>query len=446
MPVDVFESKWQCHKCDAIMLGREERCSRCRKFKDDKDIELAAVDLGPGQGLTDPELLKKFKGGADWVCYYCGGHSRNSMGDCLTCGGGQAEGTSRADRIENDRGQEIKDAQDAAVRAYNAKRGYTPTPLEDLPIEPPPPPLVGGDYRTPPRPESTTKKVVKEAALNARVGWAGVTDAYEEGRDDIREALFRSRFPWEKLIIGAALVALIAGLVYLLLPREYTANVDSVSWVHTVIVDRYSVHQHDGFEPTPGSFDLRDLGRRIHHYDTVLDHYETEHRTRRVSCGQDCKPVESCRTTPRSCSNNKNGSITCSGGDRVCTTRTDCTTRYCNESYTVQEPKYREDPVYRNYYQWNIWEWAEHRRVAETGRTTETFWPTEEKVALNVGLKTGESERVREQGAYKVTFAVDSERYNYNPELLSEFRRYALGRKYRIKVALGRVTVLGEAQ
>jgi hypothetical protein len=451
MPVDVFEDKWKCHKCQAVSLGRNEHCVKCGKIKNDKDTEIQTGDLGPGRGMTNPELLKKFTEGADWVCHYCDGHTRNAMGDCLNCGGGKAQGVSRADRDECC----AEDPRDAAVRAYNEKRGYSPPTLEDeleeqgvaarwVEASPPPPPLVGGSYRTAPRTEPTPREVWQGAVRDAEEDLHHVGDIIDDGREDVR--VFMPRFPMRGVIIGIAIALLLALLIFLLTPREYDATVDSVRWTHFVVVDRYSTYQHDGFDPPGNAFNIADLGPRVHHYDHILDHYETRHRTRRVTCGQDCTTVQDCHTTSRSCKSNKNGSTTCSGGDRVCAPRRDCKTRYCDEPYTTQEPIYRDEPRYRSYYQWNIWEWAENRRVTETGNTTETFWPSDEKVALNQNLKDGERERSRQDGTYKVWFVADKDRYDYEPSNLSEFKHYALGKKYHIKVTLGSVSILGEVR
>jgi len=415
MPVDVFECHWRCRACQHKNLGRDEKCFSCGKVKDDKDEEIMAEDLGPGYGVKDPELLKKFTAGADWVCRYCKGHERNTKGECSNCGGGKKEGTSR----------------DSAETEYLKRKSALS----------PEPPLIGGSYRRAPKrekPDAWPPQVIDRSGGKKR----------EEPVDDAVRRFTVNTKPAKVVLalVGAFLFGVL--LFFLLRPRIYDATVGSVQWTHTVIVDRYAVYTDEGFEEKrPGSaFDIEDRGRRVHHHDHVVDHYETRRHTRQVTCGQDCRTTQNCTTTPRHCSSNKNGSMTCSGGDRVCSPQTSCTTRYCSEPYTTEEAVYRDDPVYRPWYSWKNWEWHENRRVIETGATTETFWPNPEKIGLDRDLSDGERERSRQEARYTVNFTADKGEYSYEPVGLAEFQKFGVGSKHRIKVTLGSVAVLAPGQ
>jgi hypothetical protein len=45
------------------------------------------------------------------------------------------------------------------------------------------------------------------------------------------------------------------------------------------------------------------------------------------------------------------------------------------------------------HYSWKVWRWGHNRNVVESGASTETFWPSKEKVALNKGCTGKEKER-----------------------------------------------------
>ena len=141
---------------------------------------------------------------------------------------------------------------------------------------------------------------------------------------------------------------------------------------------------------------------------------------------------------PTKCTSNTNGSATCTGGDTVCTGGDRvCSTRYCNEPRTRTVDDYEDQPRYRDWYSWRVWDWGPQRVVRVGGATTETFWPSEQQIALNVGLLPGEKER--EGGRtekYEVKFIGDGETYTLTPKNDGEFKSFVVGRKYRLKVGV----------
>lgn len=238
----------------------------------------------------------------------------------------------------------------------------------------------------------------------------------------------------------ASLVALAVALCLWLVFRTKVVDVhvSSVHWERRVLVERYQVLHKEGWDRDPGSFNERDLGQRVHHYNHVIDHYRTESYTVQVACGQTCTPIpRSCYTTPRVCTSNKNGFASCSGGDQVCSGGgQSCSTRYCSEPRTRQVPVYRDDPVYRTWWAWDVWGWKQNRVVKEDGSTPDARWPSDQRVALGKGLADGEKERQSREEEYSVTFTDGDDSWKYEPKGYAEFREDAPGTRHRIKVGV----------
>ncbi|MEO8705392.1 MAG: hypothetical protein ABI867_35450 [Kofleriaceae bacterium] len=248
--------------------------------------------------------------------------------------------------------------------------------------------------------------------------------------------------------------ALAGGLVWnARRPRDYDAKVTAVSWEHKIDVERYKIHDREGFKETipAAALEVTSVGQKVHHHDQVLDHYETEHYTVQVpdgyrtesysareSCGQDCttKP-QSCR---QSCTSKKNGFASCrnvcSGGGRS------CTTRYCNVSKTRQVPrtrsegrtrqvaKYRQEPRYAEAFAYKLWQWAPERSDKVDGTSASLTWPMGARL---VGLPTGEQEREVRSAKYIVKLQYDDDA-SVKFEVLSaeQFVKFAPGTSHEV--------------
>lgn len=248
--------------------------------------------------------------------------------------------------------------------------------------------------------------------------------------------------------------------------HDYDATVLAVSWEHVIEVDRYALRDKEGFaEAIPANAaGKRSLGTRVHHHDSVLDHYEDERYseevpdgfrsetyTDRTACGQDCttKPP-TCR---ESCTSKKNGFASCkqvcSGGGRS------CTTRYCSVTKTRQVPrtrtvwktrkvpKYRQEPRYAEAFAWQQWEWAHDRTERKTGSdVVDLSWPTGARTSL-VG---GEQEREQRRARYVVTLAYDDDKaVRFEVPTSDGLAKFAVGSGHQFTRERDLVTVDGSA-
>lgn len=260
--------------------------------------------------------------------------------------------------------------------------------------------------------------------------------------------------PWRELFhwgwrqkIAVAVVAVIAVIVagYLWAHRErtYDATVAEVRWTHVITVERYAIWNRDGWRDSlpHDAFDVISKGQQIHHYDQVLDGYDTQHYTESVACGQDCT------TTPQTChevcTNNNNGFASC---NNVCSGGgTTCRPRYCQESRTRQVPRYRREPRYAEGVAYKIWDWGDHRTVQATGnQTTAMRWPTEE-ARIGEGLAERERERERRTATYVVMMRYGEDRtplsFAVPPDQL---RAFEVGTKHQLRIKDERVIIDGK--
>ena len=114
----------------------------------------------------------------------------------------------------------------------------------------------------------------------------------------------------------------------------------------------------------PDGAEQTDARQEIHHYDSVLDHYESVdvQRSRQVIDHYE---------TYYTYEDNGNGTFT-----EVSHQRPVYETEYYTE--TVQQPVYRQVPRYATKYYYNIWRWTPSRDVTATGTDHNVEWPVPE--------------------------------------------------------------------
>lgn len=403
MPEYTIEMLWTCHVCKQEKnRGLQRHCRNCGHPKGDKDEEFFPEDLTKALSGEDEA---RAKAGPDWKCRYCDSLQSSLNKCCTECG---------VDPVTGSKPWEAKEKEITENVETGEKTETTPTHWtdalteggkridEDLPMSTGRPP---GSYA----PEVIALRVLGAFGLLfvfVFLGWL----------------LFRTKI--------------------------VDARVSSVRWEHRVLVDRYRVFHKDGFDPEPGAFHVASQGQRFHHNEHVRIGSHTERYSVRVSCGEKCvdqacyTTPRNCYTTRRNCRSNKNGTATCTGGDRVCTggdrvcPPPKCTTKYCDEPRTRTVDDYEDQPRTREYYAWDAWDWAPNRTVRRAGAGLETNWPSDED--LKVPLADGEQERTRREEEYHVAFAGKGETYDYAPKDEDEFRRFAPGTSWRLKVGVAR--------
>jgi hypothetical protein len=184
------------------------------------------------------------------------------------------------------------------------------------------------------------------------------------------------------LLIGIAI--LIAFIAFSCRPKNYSAEVTAKTWGRVISVEAYrTVEESDWSVPDGGR--VTEERREVHHYDQVLDHYETVEvqRSREVQDGYDTHTEY------------------VDNGDGTFTERTYETPRYVTEYYTEEEerPVYVNVPDYRTKYYYEIERWLPDHTLETSGNSEEPYWD-------DTPLKENERESGR-AASYKITFGTD---------------------------------------
>ena len=146
-------------------------------------------------------------------------------------------------------------------------------------------------------------------------------------------------------------------------------TVTGLQWVRNINIEENKMFSESGWTLPEGA-EQTDARNEIHHYDSVLDHYESVEVQR-------SRQVVDHYETYYTYSDNGNGTFT-----EVPHERPVYTTEYYTE--TVQQPIYVQVPRYQTKYYYNIWRWTPSRDVTASGEDHNTSWPE---------VELGENER-----------------------------------------------------
>lgn len=292
--------------------------------------------------------------GPDWFCPYCDSYNPHSVGICGNCG--------------------------------------HPREAEDK------------DYFSVRQDEERRRREKEEEY--ARV--AGGQSAPEQGGGRPR----RSR-----IIILALAAALLIALAAGLMPHGRAVTVADKAWQRSIEVQASRLAEESDWVLPDAAVEVLRTSEEIHHYDEILDHYETvtETRSREVLDGYD---------TYTTYNDLGNGYYEEEEHEMP---------RYRTEYYdeTYEEPVYVSVPVYETRYYYTIWRWEYDRTVTASGGADDPYWP-EIQYAANE-REGGRSER------YDVICAGRKgaqTSYVCEPEIWSELD---IGGSYKIRTQSGRI-------
>ena len=351
------EMAWDCKTCKTTNLGRDKVCKNCGKplakeeFHDRTSRPTTILDR-----TQDENLLAKAKAGPDWECKFCGSHQQRGNGECATCGANEKFSDGRAkfsDEFE---------------------------PYEEIRRETPPDPPSEGVIRRR-QIEKQEKEFLRQRA---------------ERRKNI--------VSWGAGLVG--LGALVSLIVWIFTPKYLDGKISDVYYQHVAHVERNVTEYDSGFSPESGAFDVKEDGKRIHHYEKVQHGWDYPLVPEKVDDPPYCY-ITPITETDGNCVPQKNGFKKCkkvkSGGDKKCDPRSHI------EKKPKKTPHYDNEPVYQTWYTWKIHKWKWNRSVAVNGHTNDVSWPNETDIALNRGCSGDETERVRLDVSYSITFANKSD-------------------------------------
>ena len=354
----IREGRWDCQYCGTIgNLGRHRQCNNCGRSRP----ESTKFYLADDEQVADKQLQRQALVGPDWVCQYCGTSNAADITICGSCG---------APREDSSPSQQVKDY-DLSEVPTSGDMTFDEEPKTEEPAQEDPSP----------------KRKIPTIAFVA----AGVM----------------------ALICLGAIAFLIFG------GSESEATVDGFLWERTLDVEELqTVVEEDWQIPAGGR--LLSERQAIHHYDQILDHYETRQREveEQVQTG-----VNIYVCGQRDLGNGFFEDIECE--DPV------YETRYRTESF--EEPIYRDEPVYRTLYSYDIDKWITISTEAVSGDDHAPYWP---RANLESDQREGETDE------YYVVYFVDEEGELHEWETTwQQWQRLEQGQRVVLKLnALGNIS------
>ena len=156
-------------------------------------------------------------------------------------------------------------------------------------------------------------------------------------------------------------IALIVGLfMYMSGNKTDALKVEGISWARAVSIEEYRQLSESGWT-LPDGAELTEQKNELHHFDSVLDHYETVEvqRSRRVIDHYE---------TYYTYEDNGNGTFS-----QIEHERPVYETEYYTE--TEQQPVFVQVPRYQTKYYYTIWRWVPSREVNASGTDHNAAWP-----------------------------------------------------------------------
>ena len=207
----------------------------------------------------------------------------------------------------------------------------------------------------------------------------------------------------------------VLGLVFFLIPSTRDVTILDKSWERQVEVEEYrTVHEEDWSIPAGGR--MTGSYSAIHHYEDVLDHYETVTKSRSVADGGH---YESDGYTDN--------------GDGTFTERSHWVTDYKTEYYTDEEPVYRSEPVYQIKYQYDIERWVFDHYETTSGHLDEPYFAEPELDSTHRTSATIET--------YRVTATYEKRGKNVNSVYtmdLADWQKVDIGAFVTVKIHLNK--------
>ncbi len=389
----VAEANWACNSCGTANIpGGTKNCPNCNNAKDGSETYQPPV--GPAPMLSPAQLEERgidpINHDSDEVCSSCESHIKPGTQVCPHCGS-NVKDVARTTRTCEMCGRE--------------STGNGPCPG------------CGASFEKPQQYQGWTPEPMRRRLQS---------NLLERG---IPINLYNVN--WTAIGVGALAILVIFLIAFALWPRKETGTVVEASWKSTVFLQEYQYNQHGDWSVPPGG-DLVGVSSKIHHYNQVLTGYKEEchyenrfsHYDTRTTSDNVCESVYS--HTDYTCYDD--GS--CDTDDVY---ETECHTVYDTEQVAVYEdvrvcedvPQYRQDPVYADYYTYNIWEWVSIAPAVLTGYGFEPQWPTDYRI------DDTHREAGRQQ-TYQIMFQGKKNTCPYVPSSADEFHLYHIGSEWTV--------------
>lgn len=418
---------WDCPYCGSTGIeGTTYDCPNCGHQRGKEEhvyLSKTKVPYVPGKKIDGVKYVNnhEFKG-VDWYCPNCDSMNSASLTECENCGAPRTSESKNAFDFQKDvkktnlpdptrfmwecpNCKTLNDEKRSNCRSCGSAKDGSKEEKEAETLKP-------------------SSKISKEAedftfSSNTQPVKEKIAEEKTENSRDKEKRNFSFNFDWitnifkngnfQAILVMIAIVLVgffaVKGLIYLFTPHPQTLNVTDTYWKYTVDIESYeTVNESDWQVPTGGR--VQYTKNEIHHYEKVIDHYETVQKSRTVPDGGHYEYETKTRTVPDGghyeydYSYNGDGTYT-----EDSTWVQDYTTEtyqeqtyvqdYKTEYYTEQEPVYRDEPIYKTKYYYEIEKWIHKRFVTTEGHDKNVYWG-------DLNLASNEREGVRSE-VYTIT-------------------------------------------
>ena len=380
---------WKCTSCDSVIRGDCRECPKCGApipgnvkymMPDNPEIVKAVAE---GKVFTKEDIVQKAvtyvepereRKQPNWKCEYCGYQNRFEDTTCVSCGAGKEE--AKEDYFGNRPVMDSKNKQDYENRTGTA-------------------------YVSPPEP---TKPVLEPT----------VPEPLPEKTSLVNTVLEFFKNNW-KILSGAVLgVLAVIFLIWLFTPIQRVSTIQRFGWERSIQVEKFTECHESDWNLPPGA-KLERTAQEIHHYEKVLDH--VEHKSRQVSEQvQDGYDIHY-----RDLGNGQ--------AEEVKTPRYKTVTR--TEYY--DENVYRQEPVYRTKYYYEIGRWKKAESLNSAGADQNPYWH-DTTLPENIGNPVYGDKRLGDRKErYYAVILDDKEQFQEVNYSQSEWEQHTVGEEITYK-------------
>jgi len=383
----IVEGLWNCKYCSADAIGGLQKyCPNCG-HPQDKDTKFY---LGQKKRYLLEDEIKKVGTDPDWTCDYCTTLNNAQFKYCKNCGASREKETKdyfelrEAETRKEEKETFVTNSYDSDIyETKDIESSFVTNPIDEFPYT-----------------LAEQKKTTSKTHNSKLREWSIKIGA----------------------VLGVTtLVALIiAGLIWLLSPRQYEGVVSEKTWEREISIEEYKTVTESAWDRVPSGGRLKYTNNEIRKYESVFSHYETKSR-------QVAEQVFDGYDEHVSYSDNGNGTFT----EHV-TQTPKYRTEYHTEYY--EEAVYKDVPVYDTKYYYEIERWVYDRTEESAGINNVPYWPDYE---------LDSNERVKnENESYCFDVYVESKDKTYTYYCDNQFiwEQYELNQEVDITVSVGIIT------
>jgi hypothetical protein len=393
----IVETLWNCPYCGSKGIrGGIQTCPNCGKTRS-KDTKFYLPENITY--VAEPVADKP-----DWYCPFCDSYNPHNEKNCKLCGAPCDKAKTYFDMLkEQGRTADLQNPDDDPV-APTCHESDTYDSLDDY------------DRNQPVRQAVRTDETPVVIPAYIAPGYTATTHPAKARK--MPEFLQTAR---GRILTGIFLLILILTAIFI--PKSKTVTIDTASWSRRIQIEQNTLIEENDWSVPGDAVEILRTRSEIHHYDRVLDHYETvtEQKSRQVQDGYDIT------YTYRDMGNGYAEEIE------------HRTPRYRTEYYTEthQEPVYRDEPVYQTKYYYTVWRYVyDHTEstsgISTTAQTSTPVWP---EVHLQSDQRTGK--RTEEYSVACHNAKNKTATYTVNDQTLWE--QLIPGNTYKVKISAGHI-------